>query len=234
MMKKLYSVSLLFLMITCAFANDIFYAEIFPEDQPGKLAYTHSNNVIEKGDSTIIEHYYFTPDGEKYVDDKVVLFKNKVVFNSVEFYQIKEYSSLKINGDKVELFLDKDGDKKFATRNLNRPLVFAPNQQLAIKQFLPELLSGKAVNFYIYASEVLRLVEMKIAIIENSPYERPDCVVLEMKPKSMFIDWFVDEVYYVVNKNNRRIMEMHGFSTLRQKVEDKWVFKDMDFYYSYK
>lgn len=234
MIKKLCSASLLFLMITSVFANDIFYAEIFPEDQPDKLAYTHSNKVIQKGDSTIIEHYYFTPAGEKYVDDKVVLYKNKVVFNSVKFYQIKEYSSLKINGDKVELFLDKDGDKKFATRNLNRPLVFAPNQQLAIKQFLPELLSGQSVNFYIYASEVLRLVEMKVAITENSPYGQPGCVVLEMKPKSIFIDWFVDEVYYVVNKSNGRIMEMHGFSTLRQKVEDKWVFKDMDFYYSYK
>jgi hypothetical protein len=54
-----------------------------------------------------------------------------------------------------------------------------------------------------------------------------------MRPKSVFIDWFVDEVYYVVEIKTGRLLEMHGFSTLRQKVDDKWEFRDMDFYYSY-
>ncbi len=228
-------ICLLFVCIyfTVALSNDIFYAKIYPEDDPAKLAFTHNNNISTVGDSTIIDHFYYTPDGELYAKDKVVLINDKPVFNSLKFYKIEEYSSFKLNGDEAELCFEREGKRRYVTRKMKTPLVFAPIQQNAIKKYFSKLISGETVKFNIFASEVLHLVEMKVFMIENSKYEREGCVVFIMRPKNIFIDWFVDEVYYVVERSTGRLMEMHGFSTLRQKIDDKWEFKDMDFYYSY-
>ena len=168
-----------------------------------------------------------------YVEDKVILVNNEPYYNSVNFIQMGVFSSLERKDDKVKLKLIENEKEKIVTRHLKLPLVFAPDQQMALRGYLDELLKGETVTFYIFATEVLRLVKMKVIIVDNSKYERDGCIVLEMKPKSRFIDWFVDEVYFVVDKNNGNILEMHGFSTLRLKVGDEWKFKDMDFYYSY-
>ena len=228
-----YLVLCLNLALLPLWGNDLFNARIYPDGEPDRLAYTHSNTVAEKGDSLILDHFYFTPDGELYVLDRVITVKDEPVFNSLTFYQIDEYSSFTRRGDQAELYYRKDGKEKTVYRDIRKSLVFAPTQQEAIRKHLPDLLKGKDVTFDIFASEVLRLVEMKVEVTTTSPYDRRGCIVLVMHPKSMFIDWFVDEVYYVVEISTGHILEMHGFSTLRQKVDDKWEFKDMDFYYTY-
>ncbi len=224
---------LLTFVFSAAYSNDIFHAKIYPEGEPEQLAYTHTNTIEQKGDTTFIDHIYHTPDGKLYVEDKVILVNDEPIYNSFQFYQIGEFSSLVRKGNDVELKHIKGGKEKIITRKLKLPLVFAPNQQFALRRYLDVFQNGGSVDFYIFASEVTRLIKMKVVMIDDSNYERPGCIVLQMKPKSKLIDWFVDEVYYVVNKSNGRIMEMHGFSTLRYKVDNKWEFRDMDFYYSY-
>jgi len=229
---------IIYLLIVCvyftsALSNDIFHANIYPEDDPGTLAFTHNNKISTQGDSTVIDHFYYTPDGELYAKDKVILISDKPVFNSLKFYKIEEYSSFTLNGDKADLCFEREGKRRYVTRKMETPLVFAPTQQNAIKKYFSNLINGETIKFHIFASEVLRLVEMKVYMIENSKYEREGCVVFIMRPKNIFIDWFVDEVFYVVERSTGRLMEMHGFSTLRQKINNKWEFKDMDFYYTY-
>ena len=232
-MKLLYS---LILLLTCSFlfSEELFTANIYSKQNPNDIAYTHYNVQNFSGDSTIIDHYYYTPEGLKYVLDRVILVKDNPVYNSLKFFLIKEFSSLEKVGDEVILTYERNGNRRQVHRKFQEPLVFAPTQQDAISNNMDLLLDGEAVNFYIFASEVLRLVKMKVKIIENSPYEKQDCVVFQMKPNNIFLDWFVDEVFYVVNKENGRIIEMHGFSTLRQFDDGEWVFRDMDFYYNYK
>ena len=219
--------------VTCLMAEEAFTARIYAESDPDNLAYTHNNSVYTSGDSTVIDHHYYTPDGKPYVLDKVILIKGQPVFNSLTFYQIGEYASFTKKGDEAELFYRRDGKEKTVSRKLRSPLVFAPTQQDAIIDNLDKLLSGESVVFNIFASEVLRLVKMKVTLLENSEYDREGCVVLIMRPQSMFIDWFVDEVYYVVEISSGRLLEMHGFSTLRLEIDGKWEFKDMDFYFNY-
>jgi hypothetical protein len=232
-MKPIKILAFFLAMTSAILAEDLFHANIYPDGEPDRLAYTHSNVITHSGDSTIIDHYYYTPDGKPYVLDKVILINDLPVFNSLKFYQIGEYSSFTRKGDQAELFYERDGKQKLVYRDMRDPIVFAPTQQNAIKENLPKLLKGESVIFNIFASEVLRLVQMKVQMLDHSQYDRDGCVVLIMRPKSIFIDWFVDEVYYVVEIKTGRLLEMHGFSTLRQKVDDKWEFRDMDFYYTY-
>jgi len=219
--------------LSVAYSSDIFHANLYLPDQPDQLVYTHTNTIEEKGDSVIIRHFYYTPDGEIYVEDKVILVNNEPYYNSFQFFQIGEFSSLERKGDKVELKHIKNGKEKSITRNLKLPLVFAPIQQMALRNYLEMLQNGETADFYIFASDITSLLKMKVVMVNDSDYERPGCIVLQMKPKSKLIDWFVDEVFYVVNKTDGKIMEMHGFSTLKIKVKNEWVYRDMDFYYSY-
>ena len=224
---------LLTFVFSAAYSNDIFHAKIYPEGDENIPVYTHMNTIEQKGDSTFIDHFYYTTDGELYVEDKVILVNNEPFYNSVEFFQIGMFSSLERKGDKVELKLIDNGKEKNVTRRLKLPLVFAPNQQMALRAYLDKFKKGESVTFHIFATEVLRIVKMKVFMIKDSEYEREGCIVLQMNPKSKFIDWFVDEVFFVVDEKSGHIMEMHGFSTLRQKINDEWEFRDMDFYYSY-
>jgi hypothetical protein len=224
---------LLTFVFSAAYSNDIFHAKIYSEGDENKPIYTHMNTIEQKGDSTFIDHFYYTMEGELYIEDKVILVNNEPYYNSVEFFQIGVFSSLERKGDKVELNLIDNGKEKNVTRHLKLPLVFAPNQQMALRGYLDKLKKGESATFHIFATEVLRLVKMKVFMIKDSKYEREGCIVLQMNPKSKFIDWFVDEVFFVVDSNTGHIMEMHGFSTLRQKINDEWKFRDMDFYYSY-
>ncbi len=228
-----YKIIFVLFVFATAYADDIFHAKIFPEATPEKLAYTHTNTVEHTNDSTILSHFYYTPDNELYVKDIVILYKNSPIFNSLEFYKTQDYYSCEIVGENANIYYKGKNKSKHVTRDAQFPLVFAPTQQEAVRDHLDDLKAGKSVHFYIFATEVLRLVDMKVELIEESKYEKPGCLVLIMRPKSIFIDWFVDEVYYVIDKSNGRIMEMHGFSTLKLKVDDKWEFRDMDFYYSY-
>jgi hypothetical protein len=224
---------LLTLVFSVAYSNDIFHAKIYPDGAPKQLAYTHTNTVEHSNDSTVLTHFYYTPDNKLYVKDIVILYKDNPIYNSLEFYQTKDYYSCEIVGENANMYYKGANKSKRVTRDVKDPLVFAPTQQEGVRNYLDDLKAGKSAHFYIFATEVLRLVDMEVEIIENSKYERPDCIVLIMHPKSMFIDWFVDEVFYVIDKSNGRIIEMHGFSTLKLKVDNKWEFRDMDFYYSY-
>jgi len=226
--------SLITFVFSVAYSNDIFQANIYPDGAPDQLAYTHTNTVEYAKDSTILTHFYYTPDKKLYVKDIVILYKEKPIFNSLEFYGTQEYYSCEIVGENANMYYKSANKSKRVTRDVKNPLVFAPTQQEAVRSYLKDLKAGKSAHFYIFATEVLRLVDMEVELIKDSKYEKPGCIVLIMHPKSIFIDWFVDEVFYVIDKTNGRIMEMHGFSTLKLKVENKWEFKDMDFYYSYK
>ena len=221
------------LTVSIGLAGDIFYAKLYPEGEPDNLVYIHTNKITEIGDTTIFDHYYHTPEGQLHAHDQVVLVKGEPVSNFLNFDIIEEHSSFVRQGDMAELSFEYKGKKKTHLRDLKTPLIFAPSQQYALRGYLEQLLKGETAIFYIFAPETVRLVKMKVQVLEGSQYQKPGCVVLQMKPNNFFIDWLVDEVYYVINIETGRIMEQHGFSTIRVKEGDKWEFKDLDFYYSY-
>lgn len=222
------------LLIYPLFADDIFHAKIYSAQDPEQLIYTHKNTILHNADSTIIDHFYFTPEGEEYARDRVILVKNEPVYNSLSFHQIGEYSTFFKNGDKAILTHEKEGKKKEANKKIPSPLVLSPTQQMAIHENLDNFLKGEAVNFHLFAPEILGFIKMKIFSIKNSEYEREDSMVLQVKANNAFINMFLGNIYYVVNKYDGRIMEAHGFSTLRLKVNGEWESPDMDIYYTYK
>ncbi|MEA3391931.1 MAG: hypothetical protein U9Q91_03010, partial [Candidatus Marinimicrobia bacterium] len=123
---------LLALGISIAYSDDIFYAKIYPEGEPEKLAYTHTNIVEQINDSTILTHLYYTPDGKLYVKDIVVLYKNTPIFNSLEFYATNNYYSCEIVGKDANINYKGEDKSKSVTRNVRLPLVFAPTQQESV------------------------------------------------------------------------------------------------------
>ncbi|MFA6617684.1 MAG: hypothetical protein WCT23_01255 [Candidatus Neomarinimicrobiota bacterium] len=228
----------LLLIVTCLllyplFADDIFYAEIYAVDNPEKIIYTHTNTVIQKGDSTIIDHFYHTPDGKEHAQDRAILVNNKPIYNLLSFHEIGEYSTFIKNGDKAILKFETVDDKKEASKEIPHPLVLTPTQQIAFKENLDNFLKGETVNFYLFAPEIVRFIKMRIFPIEHSEYQQENCMVLQVKATNALINLFLGDIFYVVDKDNGRIMEAHGFSTLRLKVDGEWRSPDMDIYYTY-
>lgn len=235
-LKHFYKIYLLTIILSTAliYANDIFYADIYVEgSNKTKLAFTHKNEVKHIADKTILTHFYYTPNGSLHVKEEVVLLKGQPFSNTLESYGVNEYAKMEFRDSKVDISFRHDDMKKSVTRRVKTPLVFGPSQQNMLNEHFDEILNGEAINVYALASEFLKMVKLKVQRIKGSQYEQPGTMVLEMRPRSTVINWFVGKTYYVVDIQSGRVLEMHGFSTLRQKIDGKWEYVNMDFYYTY-
>ncbi len=224
-----------FFLNAAAYSEELFRGEAFIEGaERSEPRLIQTNTVETKNDSLILTHYFHYPNGFLYAMDRVVLVNNKPMKNRLDFFEIDESSIMECKGDKVQLTYRHHDNVKTTLREPQEPLICAPLQQRMIEEYYDELLRGDEIHFYIFASEILRLVDMKVKRVEDSEYGRPGVMVLEMRPKSVLIKWLVGKTYYLVDLKTRRLLELHGFSTMRQRVDEKWEYVNMDFYYSYK
>lgn len=58
-------------------------------------------------------------------------------------------------------------------------------------------------------------------------------MVVKMETKNPILSWFVGKSYYVIDLENRRIVEIHGSSILKRQVNGKWDYVDVDMYFTY-
>jgi len=126
--------------------------------------------------------------------------------------------------------------KKGRTRSKNVPYfehLYGPARQDFFNAVLPFLLKGETIVFDLPVPPLLTFVDFRIYQIEGSKYERPGTVVLEMRTRSLLLQIFARPIQYVVDKETGLILEIHGPTTLRRKVKNRWEFFDGSIYFEY-
>lgn len=234
--EKLMFVGLILsLALTTLTAQDLFEADIYLLGSNKEvLLFTHKNSEKEIDGKLVWTQYYYQPDGTLFAKDQLILDKNeRWETHKTSFPPLNEYSVMKRDGDKVNIMFSRDGKEKTRTSNIKNPIVFGATQQRFLYENFNRIKGGEELILYTPAPEFLRLIKLNIRRIENSEYEKPGLMVVKMETKNPILSWFVGKSYYVIDLENRRIVEIHGSSILKRQVNGKWDYVDVDMYFTY-
>jgi hypothetical protein len=226
---------ILLLFLIPLMAQDLFEANIYlmGSNKEVKL-FTHKNSEEKSGDELVWTQYYYQPDGTLFATDQLILDSNENWHtHKTSFPVINEHSVMVRQDDKVSFEFTRDGKTKNKSRKMEEPIVFGPTQQRFLYERFDKIKSGEVISIYTPAPEFLRIIEFKIRRIDDSEYERPGTMVVEMGTQNPILSWFLGKSYYVIDLDSGRIAEIHGASILKREVNGKWEYADVDMYFTY-
>lgn len=231
----MYAALILSFALTTLPAQDLFEAEIYLLGSNKEvLLFTHKNSEEEINGKLVWTQYYYQPDGTLFARDQLILDKNeRWETHKTAIPPLKEHSVMERSGDKLNFMFSRDGKEKTRTRNIDDPIVFGATQQRFLYKNFERIKNGEKLIIYTPAPEFLRLIEFNIRRIEDSEYEKPGMMVVEMETQNPILSLFLGESYYVIDLGNERIVEIHGASILKRQVDGKWDYVDVDMYFSY-
>lgn len=230
------SAALIFLLILSPLAaQDLFEADIYlmGTNKEVKL-FTHKNSEETKDGKLVWTQYYYQPDGTLFAQDRLILdTAGRWETHKTSFPPLNEYSVMERKSDEVSFVFSRNGKEKNKDRKIEYPVVFGPTQQRFLSENFEKITSGELLTIFTPAPEFLRLIEFKIQRIENSEYELPGTMVVQMETQNPILSWFLGKSFYVVDLVSGRIAEIHGASILKRQVDGKWEYVDVDMYFSY-
>ncbi|MDZ7821092.1 MAG: hypothetical protein U5N26_04335 [Candidatus Marinimicrobia bacterium] len=216
-------------------AQERFEAEVYWQGSDrGSPVFIYKNDADTTEAGIMLGQYYYEPNGTLFASEELFLnAENEWEKHVIDFLVLEERSELFRKGDKVDLVFTKKEKRKERTRDLEIPLLFGPLQQSFIRENLDLLRSGEPVYFYVPAAEFSRLIQFKIERTDNTPYRGEDTFVIVMNTRSIILSWFLGDSYFVIDKDDGTIREIHGSSVLKQEVNGKWEYIDVDIYFEY-
>ena len=225
---------LLFQALTL-WGTENFTAQVFRQGQAddGPLFQLVNESLIDGGSALFI-HKYYSMDGNLFAEERLESLESGKRVHSTSFYEIGEYSRLELDGEKIEITFRRGEEEKRKTIGHREDLLFGPTQQELIRDRYEDLIQGEKVYFSLPVPEFTTTAAFSFRKVERSEYEREGFTVLEMKSNNIFVNLFIDKVFYVIDDSTRLIREIHGPSLLREKNREKWVPIDVDIFFSYK
>ena len=227
---------LLLLILTAgsAGAEDLFSARIYLAGSGRqKLLFNYTNEIEISENKETLTHDFYSTDGSLFAREQLILKEGKPVSHTTDFFELKEYSLLEWKGDKIAISFTRDGKTKTRSTENTDELIFGPTQQLFIRRSLPRFIRGEVLNFRIPAPEFGSLVAFTMKRTENTGYERPGVIVLEMKTRSLLLRILADSNFFVVDAQNGNILEIHGPSILPVRDGERWKYVDVDILFTY-
>ncbi|MDZ7797693.1 MAG: hypothetical protein U5N56_11930 [Candidatus Marinimicrobia bacterium] len=55
-----------------------------------------------------------------------------------------------------------------------------------------------------------------------------------MNTKSFILSWFIGDTYFIIDNDDGKIREIHGSSALKQQVNGKWEYINVDIFFEYR
>jgi len=229
-LKFFRSLPILFVPFFLLCGEERFESEIYWKGSDQKDPVFIYKNAADTVDGRrVLGHYYYKPDGPLFASEELFLGEDGQWQKHVIDFPVLEERSVMLNkGDEVELRFHKEGNTKSRTRELQEPLLFGPVQQEFVRKNLQALKSGEKIYFYLPAAEFGLLVQFKMEKTDDTPYGSPGAFVVMMSTKSFILSWFLGDSYFVLDKEDATILEIHGSSVLKQQVDGKWEYIDVD------
>lgn len=225
---------LFFVSLARVTANDLFNAEIYLQgSEKSELVYNYRNTIEQDGSLLTLRHIYLYPAGGIFAVEEVVLRDGELVKHSTSFPDLEEESLLVKSGEKIDIFFSRKGKEKDKTINLPDDLVFGPTQQDFITENFRLLVDGERVSFTLPVPEFTTTTRFTMKKISSPDYDRPGTIVVEMKSNNILLLFLTKPIQFVLDSKSGRILEIHGTSVLKWKVNDKWEFLNSDIYFNY-
>jgi len=141
--------------------------------------------------------------------------------------------ALKREGDKIIFSFSRGDIDKRGEDDYTSDLVMGPTLTDFLHTRWNELLSGGTIYFHLPAMTLQRIARFQIRKLDDSPYARKGVVVLKMDVANIFLRLLVAPVELVYDLQTKRLLEIHGKSLLKRKVNGKTQNPIVDIYYRY-
>ncbi len=232
-MKKLYLTTLSLL-----WAAALWGAE--PADFSGKLYRQGSQQkellfTLKAGrQSGLYEDHYYDAQGADAVIERVYLKDGQAQRYEYDDRQQKGLGSLEIQGSKLQLRWEQDGNTKTRTVDAPDDLTFGPLYPLLLQKNFEALLKGGKVFGTVPVLSQAHLMTAQLAFQRRPQLEHGDGkVCISMKPANWFVALFFPPIDLYFDEKTRVLEDVHGTSLLKEKIKDQWQLTKVDLFYQY-
>ncbi|MBN2625648.1 MAG: hypothetical protein JXA95_03190 [Spirochaetales bacterium] len=223
-----------FLFLYPAAGGENFTARIYRQGTGEEdLLFTMKSEETTESDGEKKVHRYYTPDGEIFAEESLLLQGKGRFLHRVSFYAMDEYSRLESDGNAMKISFRREEERKEKVLGFKDDLLFGPSQQGFIIDNLSRLQGGETLHFALPVAELTTTAEFYLRKAGTSPYAAPGRTVLEMGSRNFFVRLLVDRVFYVIDEDTGLIQEIHGPSLLRTREGGKWKQADVDIRFFY-
>lgn len=235
--KNLFQIALIVILTAVAgsiSAQDLFNAKIYLQgSDKGVLLFNYTNGIRQEGDLQILTHNYNTPNGSLFAREELILKNGEMIDHRTEFYPLKEFSRLKRVDKGIEISFRRGEKSRKKIIPYRDGIVYGPTQQQYIRENLSKFKAGEVLTFYLPAPEFRTIISFTMRKIDNTIYNRPGVIVLQMGTRNIILRLIIGKNQFVVDENTGTILEIHGPSILKRLVDGKWKYVDTDIYFSY-
>lgn len=187
----------------------------------------YTREFSQDGDVSVVSTEYKDNNGNLLVSERGESKAGRMYRYEVSHKQLNKTATILLNPDVILFEVTENGKKKSATEQ-NKGVVLPP---LAIVKYietnLDSLKAKKTLPIRIAVWDRLDTVGMDLDFVEDSPFtKREGYGVIRMKPSSFIISKLVDPLFFEINLNSGKAVQMRGRLPIK-KVEGSKV-RDLD------
>ena len=147
--------------------------------------------------------------------------------------QTNEHGELEVREGKIYFSWTHDGKTKTASEKQPADLVVAATLVPYLQKNWEALVKGDRVDARFAALDRRETVGFKFLKTEEKKLNGRDAIVVKMKASSLIISAIVDPLYFVFDKETKRLMELTGRTAPKRLVKGAWKDLDAEIVYQY-
>ena len=153
---------------------------------------------------------YKDPKGNIAFADDSELMGSQVLNYKVHQYQLRQEAEIKVEKDKVQFSLTKDGKTQTETEDLGSTLVVSSNFSKFVFDHWSEILKGESVKLRFAVWDRLETVGFTIFKVGEELLGPRKTVKIKMKPSSLAISALVDPLFFNYSEDGKILLKQIG------------------------
>lgn len=187
----------------------------------GKNLFTIEAEVKpEKEGATIFSSRYFDADSNEAMTEEAYFYQTRLQRYKVKQSQLNEIYELNVSGKKLTFTVQKNGETRTKTKAAPENLVVGPSFVPFFQAHWKELTERKKVIADLAVMDYMDTFGFEFEKVETS--DNVKGVTVRMRPTSVIVSAVVDPVYFLVQNDGTKILELKGQMLVKLKVGNSW------------
>jgi hypothetical protein len=220
-------------------------AEYFPlqekKKEEAKPLFVQTTEIKESGDELDWSAILKDQEQKVVMTEKVKMKGVQVTEHMIEQLQINEayqliyrdnqieFKTFQIKNPSAEKFEEKYKLLEEKKVSMKDEFLMGPSTHRFFQRDFEKLTKGESIKRDFGIFELQRLISFQFKILEEKEAE----LVIEMKPKNMFVSMLVSPMKMILDKQSKRIIRYYGRTPVRTFEDGKWKPFDSEIHYKY-
>lgn len=211
----------------------VFKAKIVDRANREKLLYNYSHETKVEGEKRIVKNIFTSPEGAEVVVEDVEFDGARLKSYRQQQKQVGADGKVEVQGDRLVFTLAKGGSSSTASEARKDNFVVGPSLIPFLLERWEAVAAGKPID--VRFAVVDRKETLGFTLKKQKEIDRGGrrAFVVRMKPTSFVIAALVDPLYFTLDAETGRLLELEGRVLPKKKVGEKWADLDAVTLYEY-